>query len=332
MSAEEAARFVRRERGAVDRDVLDQLDADVRKMADDYLTKPPFMMFRPVSELRSDVFDLLEARQRPAVLPGLYRVAGQLCALLAHACADLGQGYAADTHTRTAWLCADLAEDDQLRAYIRWVQSNVAYWNGDFRRAAEMAHSGQRYANIGTSLLRLASQEARAYAAAADHREAERALSTSQAARSHISPGDDEPGGVFRFAAGKAAYYASEVRIALGGVENARKAASEAEQALAIFAQSDEDKCPEFVAAAQLDLVAAHLALSDLHGAEEHLRPVFALPTESRTLPVVKRFSTVDHSLGGQKFANSALAAELRERIHLFCAYTATRELPAVAE
>ncbi|GAA0490642.1 hypothetical protein Ade02nite_23690 [Paractinoplanes deccanensis] len=332
MSAEEAARFVRQKRGAVDQDVLEQLDADVRKLAGDYLLRPPFTMFRPISQLRTDVFELLDERQRPAVLPGLYRVAGQLCALLAHTCADLGQGYAADTHTRTAWLCADLAEDDQLRSYVRWVQSNVAFWNGDYRRAADLAHSGQRYATMGTSLLRLASQEARAYAAAADHREAERALGTSQAARSHVIPGDDNPGGVFRFAPGKAAYYASEVRLALGGRGNARKAAAEAEQALALFAgQADVDKCPEFVAAAQLDLVASHLALTDLHAAQEHLTPVFALPAESRTLPVVKRMSAIDRTLSGQQFSNAALAAELRERIHLFCAYTATRELPELA-
>ncbi|GGQ42989.1 hypothetical protein [Couchioplanes azureus] len=331
MAAEESARFVRRARGAVNQDVLDQLDDDVQQMARDYLARPPYMMFRPLARLRTEVFELLEERQRPTVLPGLYRVAGQLCALLAHACADLGQAYAADTHTRTAWLCADLAENNPLRAYVRWVQSNVAYWNGDYRRAAEHAHSGQRYATMGTSLLRLASQEARAHAAAADHKAADAALGTAQAARAHLGPGDDEPGGVFRFAPGKAAYYASEVRLALGGKENYRQAATDAQQALELFAaQPESDHCPEFFAAAQLDLVAAHLAQDDLNGAEEHLLPVFALPTESRTLPVVKRVATTDHALASQRFANAALAVELRERIHLFCAYTATRELPAL--
>ncbi|BCJ51817.1 hypothetical protein Asp14428_32920 [Actinoplanes sp. NBRC 14428] len=331
MAAEESARFVRRARGAVDQDVLDQLNADVRRMAHDYLARPPFMMFRPLSQLRAEVFGLLDERQRPAVLPGLYRVAGQLCALLAHACSDLGQAYAADTHTRTAWLCADMAENDSLRAYVRWVQSNVAYWNGEYRRAAELAHSGQRYAVMGTSLLRLASQEARAYAAAADHGEAERALATAQAVRSHLEPGGDEPGGVFYFAPGKAAYYASEARLALGGAKNFKQAASDAQQALNLFAaQPLTDQSPEFFAAAQLDLVTAHLALDDLDGAEEHLLPVFALPTESRTLPVVKRVTATDRALASQKFVNAPLGTELRERIHLFCAYTATREVPAL--
>uniref|UniRef100_UPI001C840C2E hypothetical protein n=1 Tax=Paractinoplanes polyasparticus TaxID=2856853 RepID=UPI001C840C2E len=331
MAAEESARFVRQARGAVDQDVLDQLDADVGRMAHDYLVRPPFVMFRPLSELRAEVFELLDERQRPTVLPGLYRVAGQLCALLGHASSDLGQAYAADTHTRTAWLCADLAEDDPLRAYVRWVQSNVAYWNGQYRRAAELAHNGQRYATTGTSLLRLASQEARAYAAAADHGEASRALATAQAARSHLGIGGDGPGGVFHFPAGKAAYYASEVCLALGGKSNFQQAASHAQDALDLFeAQPDSDRSPEFFAAAQLDLVAAHLALDDLDGAGQHLLPVFALPTESRTLPVVERVKTTDRALASQRFAQVALGAELRERIHLFCAYTATRDVPAL--
>ncbi|MGL5865028.1 MAG: hypothetical protein ACRCYX_04030 [Dermatophilaceae bacterium] len=331
MAAEDSARFVRRARGAVDHDVLDQLNADVRKVAHEYLARPPYIMLRPVSQLRAEVFGLLEVRQQPAVLPDLYRVAGQLCALLAHACADIGQAYAAETHTRTAWLCADLAEDDPLRAYVRWVQSNVAYWNGEYRRAAEHAHSGKRYATMGTSLLRLASQEARAYAAARDHKAADAALGAAQAAWSHHGSEGDDPGGVFRFAPGKAAYYASEVRLALGGEKNYRQAATDAQRAVDLFAaQPESDQCPEFFAAAQLDLVAANLALGELGDAAEHLTPVFAVPTESRTHPVVKRVAATDRALASQRYANAPLAAELRDRIRLFCTYTATRELPGV--
>lgn len=290
-------------------------------------------MVRPLSQLRREVFEFLDARQRPTVLPSLYRVAGQLCALLAHACSDLGQAYAAETHTRTAWLCADLAEDDQLRAYVRWVQSNIAFWNGDLLRAADLAHSGQRYATAGTGLLRLASQEARAYAAASDHREAGRALATAQAARSHASTADDRPGGVFSFAPGKAAYYASEARLALGGKENVERAVTDAEEALRLFAaEPPSEHCPEFSAAAQLDLVAAYLALNDLHAAEEHLQPVFAIPAESRTLPIVKRMRQTDGVLSTAPFATSALVPDLRERIRLFTAYTATREIPELPD
>jgi hypothetical protein len=66
-----------------------------------------------------------------------------------------------------------------------------------------------------------------------------------------------------------------------------------------------------------------------LEAADEHLRPVLGLPAESRTRPVVQRMTKADKLIGGPTFAGNALAANLREQITLFCAYTAARELPA---
>ena len=70
-------------------------------------------------------------------------------------------------------------------------------------------------------------------------------------------------------------------------------------------------------------------SLNDLDGAEDHLRPVLRLPTESRTFPVVQRMSKAGSAISSTRFAGSPMAAELREQIALFFAYTATRELPA---
>ena len=146
MAAEESARFVRRTGVAVTPEVLEQLDADVKWLAVDYRRRPKYAMFRPLAGLRRDVFDMIDRHPRPAHLIDLYRVAGQLSSLLALASFDLGQPYAADNHARAAWLCADLADNNTLRPYIRWVQSSVAYWRGEYRDAAELAQSGQRFA------------------------------------------------------------------------------------------------------------------------------------------------------------------------------------------
>jgi len=326
LSTDESARFVRGTHGGVDHDVLDQLGADVRQLAVDYLVRPPLMLFRPLSRLRAEVFDLLDRRQRPGLLPPLYAVAGRLCALLAHASADLGHSYAAETHTRTAWLCADLADDDSLRAYVRWVQSNVAYWDGEYRKAAQIANSGQRYATKGSNLLRLASQEARAWAACGETAEVEQALTLAERARER--PSVDDQAGVFRFDPGKAAYYASEVRLALGGNVNARLAVQNADEALARFEEARPDQqSPEFFAAARLDRANAHLALADVDAAAEQLRIVLQLPVESRTEPIVGRMTAAGTALRSPKFTRSALALELRDEITLFRAYPARRDL-----
>jgi hypothetical protein len=330
MATDESARFVRQARGTVDVTVIEQLSADVADLARRYLIQPPYLTFGPLSDLRREVFILLDQRQRPTILPDLYRVAGQLCVLLAHASLDLGNAYAAETHTRTAWLCADLAESNQLKTYVRWVQSNIAFWCGNYGEAADIAQAGQQYATTGTSLLRLSSQAARAYAAAGDAREVEVALAAATTARDSADVSGDGPGGVFQFDRGKAAYYASEVRIALGGEANLRRAITDAEEALTYFASLPSDRrCAEFVAAAQIDRVSGHVALGDLDAAEEHLSSVFTLPAENRTVPIARRMGVIGQTLGEPRFAGVQQATSLRERIDFFGVYTAVRELPA---
>lgn len=317
VATEDSAEFVRRGRGTVDDDVLEQLEADVRRLAVEYLTVAPPILLPRLLTLRGRVFGLLEERQRPRMLPSLYRVAGRISALVAHAGADLGHAYAAETHSRTAWLCADLAEDDGLRAYTRWVQSNVAYWSGDYRRAADLAMGGEIFATTGTSALRLASQRARAWSAMGDRREVERALARAQAQRDRVESTSSEPG-VMHFSRGKAAYYASEVRLGLSGVENARHALADAEEALQIFSQDEPDACREFVVAAQLDSVAATIELGDVDAAEEQLLSVLALPVDHRTVPVVERVRKVRARLARRHLRTAGIARSLDDAVQVF--------------
>jgi hypothetical protein len=154
----------------------------------------------------------------------------------------------------------------------------------------------------------------------------ERALALAGRARER--PVVDDQAGVFRFDPGKAAYYASEVRLALGGTANARIAVDDANEALSLFEAAPEaQRSPEFVAAARLDLANAHLALSDLDSAAGQLRIVLRLPVESRTEPIVGRVTTAGETLRSPKFTHSALALELRDEIALFRAYPARRDL-----
>ena len=193
MAAEESARFVRQTGAPVIPEVLEQLDADVRWLAGEYLRRPKYAVFRPLVRLRRDVFEMIDRRPRPGSLTDLYRVAGQLSALLAHASFDLGQPYAADSHARTAWLCADLSGDDALRPYIRGVQCNAAYWRGEYREAVELARSEQDFASSGSDLLRGASHEARALAAIRDGCGADRALGVAAEARDRVTEGPRFP-------------------------------------------------------------------------------------------------------------------------------------------
>ncbi|MFD3407013.1 hypothetical protein ACFWUU_40395 [Kribbella sp. NPDC058693] len=325
MTADESARFVRRAR-QVSPEVLEQLDADVVHLAEQYMRRAPFAMFKPLAELRRDVFGLLDGHTRPEQSRELYRVAGLVSALLAHLSSDLGFAYGVETHTRTALICADLCGDSSQRAYVHWVQAQVEYWQKDYRRSAEYARQGQLYATAAGDQLRLVSQEARALAALGDERETSRVLQVAAEARERAV--SERPGrGVFHFAPGKAAYYAAEAHLALGGQQHLRQAARDAQESLDLF-DAAPGGSPELVAAAQLDLVTAHVALEDLDSGAEQLAQVLRLPVESRTVPVIERAGKIRRTLTGDTYADSRTAAELRDQLEQFLAYPAARELP----
>jgi tetratricopeptide (TPR) repeat protein len=327
LSAQESARIVREAGHSVTESVLEQLNDDVRWLAEEFLRRPPYAVFRPIASLRREVFGLIDAYPRPDRLRELYKIAGQLSALLAHASSDLGQLYAADSNARNAWMCADLSDNRSLKVYTRWVQSNVAYWRGDFPDAAQMAALAEPEAADDSDRLRLLSQQARAFAAMNDRAGADRALNVAQDIRDGMSEGTQP--GVFNFAPGKAAYYASEVRITLGGESDLELAVQQAEEAVELFGRTQTpDQSPELMAAAQLDLAQAHLNLGDLDAASVDAQEVLSLPAENRTVPIMGRVGKVDDLLQEPAFRRTPLAVELRDQIETFSAYPAARELP----
>ncbi|MFI8426108.1 hypothetical protein [Streptomyces sp. NPDC085479] len=290
---------------------LEQLHEDVRMLADDYLRRPLPAVFQDVLRLRRDVLRMLDQRQRHSDLMELYQVAGHLSAMLSYSCFDLGHPDAATTHARAAWACAEQCDSGQLQAYIRWAQSNIAYWHGRYPDAVALAQSGQRLAKAGTSLLRLTSQEARAHAAMSGAAEVERTLSLAQTCDMDAL---DDPAGVFSFVPGKFLYYSSEALLQVGGEGSARRAVAAAEESLAYFRVHADRSCPEFLAAARLDAASAHLALRDVDGAMVSLDEVLRIPAKHRTTPVRKRMDSIVRLLAGAGDKRAAaVAAELRQ-------------------
>ncbi len=162
MAAEESAQFRRWSATTnVDDDVLDQMAADVAEIARREQIDPPAMVFSGLLGARDDVFTLIAGRQQPRHTTGLYKVAGQICGLLSLVTFDLGHPHAANTHARTALHCAEVSGYTPLRVFIRYVQSNMAYWDGRYDEAAQLVESALPDATSGTALLRLTSQQAR---------------------------------------------------------------------------------------------------------------------------------------------------------------------------
>lgn len=273
MAAAESARFGQfAEQSNVGPHTLEQFRADLTRIVTTYPNRPVYPTFVELRGLRNRAFELLEGRQHPEQGRELYLLAGALCGVLANASFDLGWLQAAETQARTAFLCAELAGNNALRAWVRGTQSLIAYWDDRPRSAVELAADGWRYVpEAGTARVRLAAIEARAHARLRDHRAAEDALARAEQAREEVQ-GEDDPGGMLAFPVAKQTFYAATARLWLGGQVNHTNAERDATYAVQLYqADSPEQRRLGELCLARLDLAAARLGRDDLDGTAEEV-------------------------------------------------------------
>ncbi|WP_432114681.1 XRE family transcriptional regulator [Streptomyces sp. S1] len=301
--------------------VLEQFDADVERLARDFVSRPLPLLIPEIRTARGAVFRLLEGRQHPSQTRHLYVVAGWLSGLAAHVSLDLGDRSGAATHARTVVQCAEVSEHSSLRAWARSFQSLAAYWAGDYRRAGDLAqagHSEGRGPGAGTIKARLLSLEARARAAEGDGRSALRVLALAHEARS--AAGTDELPGVFSFPEAKQWAYAGTTLLAVGGDEHTRHAISASHRAVELYhAGPEADRSPGDLQAAHLDLATAYLASGEVERAGAKLSEVFTaevFTAEVFTASITIRLRNLAALLGSEPYRGARSAVDLRAHIH----------------
>ncbi|WUA62767.1 helix-turn-helix domain-containing protein [Streptomyces sp. NBC_00224] len=294
--------------------VLEQLDADLDRLARDFVSRPLPLLVPEIRHLRREVFRLVEGRQYPNQARHLYVTAGWLCGLAAHVSLDLGHQPSAATHARTAVQCADIAEHHALRAWARSFQSLAAYWTGDYRRAADLAHSGYQDGRPGPGTIRarLLSLEARALAACGDCRAALRALSLAQEARSAADA--DELPGVFAFPEAKQWAYTGTTLLAVDGTQQVRRAIAASNHAVELYqAGLEGERSPGDLHAAHLDLATAYLTDGEMEGAAHELASVLAAPNYTASIAI--RLRNLYALMGSEPYRDSRRVVDLREDI-----------------
>ena len=70
--------------------------------------------------------------------------------------------------------------------------------------------------------------------------------------------------------------------------------------------------------AARVDLATARTLSDDLAGAQDALGPVFAVDPEQRTLPVVRRLTTLGRMMGASRYRDAVEAHRIGETIENF--------------
>jgi hypothetical protein len=303
---------------------VEQLQSDILRITQHYLRAPTKPLYVRARVIRDRAFRLLAGRQAPHQTRGLYAAAGWALNLLAWISVDLGRPDIAESHTRTAWACADAADRDDLRAWVRATQHTAAFWQDDFGRAASYAEDGLRYAT-GSSTLFLASVVAVDLARFGRHAEAREALTIAK--RTTVRTDVPELGGPFLCTPERAEGIWSDAHLALGETQ---PTLDHADQGIALFESS-----PHLVRnfgserMVRLQQAKAHLLLGELDGATEAVSVVLNTPVEYRVRPLIHRISEVAALTRMSKHATDPKSRALHDAIRVFTRHPASRATPS---
>ncbi len=296
-------------------ETVDQLHADVASLAVAYQQQPMTEFLPDLVETQDVLFTFLEGRQSPALTGRLLLLAGVTSGLLAKAAHDLGDAHAALTQSRTAFLCADSADHDGLRCWIRGLQSLITYWAGRPHDAIRYAQQGATFAGRSTSSTWLPVSEARAWASLGNEAEALSAIRRAEEARERVEADDiDELGGLCTFSMARQLYYAADALTWLP----AQAAAAEDYASAAVDAYTDTS-APHWdyssAAGAATNLAAARILHAEMEGAAEALTPVLALRPNQRINGIVSSANRVRNALSSAppSLAVTALQAQLED-------------------
>lgn len=318
LAAERARKFTIFSQAALPEGSLDQVFDDVRRLSTEYPQRPLSAIIGDLVDVQDTLFTLLEQRNRPAEARSLYLLAGVVGGLLAKVSHDMADPYAANTQARAAFLAAENADHDGLRAWIRGLQSLVAYWAGRHRDAVTYAQQGQQYGSTGTVSVWLPVSEARAWAALGNVTEARRAVQASEDQWT-TATGDelDELGGLCRFSRARHAYYAADAFAWLPS--EATAAAAYAEEAVSAY---QDTSSPDWAfgdqAGSHADLAIARIAQGQLAGAEAAIAPVLDLPVPQRINGIIRSVRHVDDALQRAGLSDDPATIDLRDQINTF--------------
>ncbi|MGH8896651.1 MAG: hypothetical protein ACRDZ4_06400, partial [Egibacteraceae bacterium] len=322
MAARRALRFLASAEGSnVGPETLDQLRDEIARLAVAYQTQPLPTVLGDLVDTQDVAFRLLEGRQRPTDTRELYLLAGIASGLLVGASYDLGDRHAGMSQARTAYVCADNAGHDGLRAWARGQQSRTAYWGGWPYEALRYAQLGADPAAraTGTVTVWLPALAGRAWAAIGNGNESRTAVERAHAARDAVTPDElDELGGELTFSRPRQLYYAGDTTVWLPGEEE--RAEREATEAIEAFEHADPaERAFTDEAGSRADLALARAHRGELDGTRAALRPVLDLPSTQRTPSITTLTLRVHTALRDPRYRGSPTARETQEEIEAFC-------------
>jgi tetratricopeptide (TPR) repeat protein len=318
MSARRALSFLATTEATVGPETLAQLHDEVRYLASAYPGVPLTAIMGDLVETQDVVFRLLEGHPRPADTRDLYLLAGITSGMLAKAAHDAADTRSAMTQARAAYVCADNAGHNGMRAWVRGLQSLISYWAGRHLEAARFAQQGHIAAGdiAGTARIWLACLDARASAALGDKDATAAALARAREARDRADGDDlDQYGGIMTFPRPRQLYYTAEAATLLG--DDLRQAQAASQEAVSAYQEAaPEEWAFGDQAGAHTNLAITLISQQDLDGAAEAVRPVLDLPPEQRCHGIVVSANRVHSAL--RTHGDAKAARRVIEEIEAF--------------
>jgi hypothetical protein len=321
MAAQRARRFsLLTAEGGTTSEVVDQLSDDVQRLTLAYPQRPLSELLGDLVETQDTLFTLLERRQAPNVARQLHFLTAVASGLLAKASHDLAEPHSAMLQARTAVLCADQADHDGLRAWLRGLQSMVSYWAGRYSESLRYAELGGQFAarTGGTTSVWLPISAARAHAALGNAGGALDAIHQAEDAWEQVRPDEvDALGGICTFSRPRTLYYAADALAWLP--EQAAEGRRYSEEAVVAYGDPHD---PAWAfgdqAGSHADLAIARIAGEhpDLEGAAAALAAVLDLPADQRINGIIASVRHVHQALTTAGLAGDA--SDLMEAIEDF--------------
>jgi transcriptional regulator with XRE-family HTH domain/tetratricopeptide (TPR) repeat protein len=299
---------------------LEQLHADVARLSAELMTGDPFSMFLDMRRVRDRVYRLLEGHLRPGDQAELYFLIGCLNDLMAGDAASLGYPQAAEELIRAGWAYANAIGNRPLMAHLRLQLASIMLWDGQFRRARDLADDGLRYLDAGPTGVNLYLKSAQAAARTGDADGARRALTEARDARDRPLTDDVAAiGGEFGLSAATEHYFAGSALILID--DAASEAAGRLEEALSLYEAGPGPSEQHWFGAKAMtgiDLATVQLRTGALDAAVATIEPALSLPSARRINALMPRLQLVRTELAAPVFRGSAQARELDERIEEF--------------
>jgi hypothetical protein len=331
MAANRALRWaMSAESNVIGSETMAHVHDEVYRLAGQYPRVPLHTILNDLIETQDLIFRLLESgRTKPSQGRDLHLLAAMASGMLAKASHDLGDPDSAMRHARAAYVCADQADHVPMLAWVRGLQSLIAYWAGRPEDARHYAESGTALAggHTGSVTVWLPSLRARAHAVLGNSGGVEQATHAAHAARDATEPDDlDRIGGLLTFPRPRQIYYLSEAEVLLS--EPAPATEQHAQEAVDAYrAAPPQEWAFGDEAGARTNLALARIAGGNLDGAADALRPVLELGAEMRNAGITLSAMRVHRALSIPAHRSAMAARELRGEIEAF-ASNPVRALP----